>query len=191
MTNSSLKQAVAVAMLAGASVGAHATTTDLGMINENAPTSFTGTVLGGNQSFSDIFTFSLPQSNSSSGYDVINFPVDLGSVGTLSTVFSTLTLSTSGADGKEGTADDKVLKSVVLPSDGNSQEHLSLSWDQPITGQAYLTVGGVTSGSLGGLYSGSISAVSAVPEAETYAMLLAGLGLMGAVVRRRSSNKTS
>ena len=30
-----------------------------------------------------------------------------------------------------------------------------------------------------------------IPEPETYAMLLAGLGLMGAVVRRRSSRKTS
>jgi len=27
--------------------------------------------------------------------------------------------------------------------------------------------------------------VTAVPEAETYAMFMAGLGLMGAVVRRR------
>ncbi len=32
----------------------------------------------------------------------------------------------------------------------------------------------------------SFNNVSAVPEAETYAMLLAGLGLMGAVVRRRN-----
>ncbi len=33
------------------------------------------------------------------------------------------------------------------------------------------------------------SVVAAVPEPETYAMMLAGLGLMGAVVRRRSSAK--
>jgi hypothetical protein len=33
----------------------------------------------------------------------------------------------------------------------------------------------------------SIKEVSAVPEPETYAMLLAGLGLMGAVVRRRKA----
>jgi hypothetical protein len=31
-------------------------------------------------------------------------------------------------------------------------------------------------------------AVSAVPEPETYAMLLAGLGLMGAIVRRRNQS---
>lgn len=33
----------------------------------------------------------------------------------------------------------------------------------------------------------SYTAVTAVPEADTYAMLLAGLGLMGAIVRRRKS----
>ena len=34
--------------------------------------------------------------------------------------------------------------------------------------------------------AGTISFTSPVPEAETYAMLLAGLGLMGAVIRRRN-----
>ena len=78
---------------------------------------------------------------------------------------------------------------MVLPSAGNTQDHISLAWDQPITGGAYLSVNGVTSGSLGGIYSGSIA--SAVPEPESFAMLLAGLGLMGAVVRRRSSRNAS
>ncbi len=32
--------------------------------------------------------------------------------------------------------------------------------------------------------------VSAVPEPETYAMLLAGLGLVGAIARRRKSKAT-
>ncbi|MBS0299661.1 MAG: PEP-CTERM sorting domain-containing protein [Proteobacteria bacterium] len=35
--------------------------------------------------------------------------------------------------------------------------------------------------------SGTISVVSAVPEPETYAMLLTGLGLMGAAIRRRKA----
>jgi hypothetical protein len=40
---------------------------------------------------------------------------------------------------------------------------------------------------LNGTYNGTLSGltVSAVPEPETYAMLLAGLGLMGAAIRRR------
>jgi hypothetical protein len=35
---------------------------------------------------------------------------------------------------------------------------------------------------------GFTSFAAAVPEPETYAMLLAGLGLMGAVARRKRSN---
>ncbi|MEO8991734.1 MAG: FxDxF family PEP-CTERM protein [Nitrosospira sp.] len=190
MVNIFLKRAIGVAVLAGVSVGANATTTALGEVSTAVPTTFTGSVLGAQQSFSDIFTFTLSQPNMSSGYSAVNFPLNIPEVGSLGTVLSTMSLVTFGADGMQGTADDQVLKSVVLPSAGNTQDHLGLSWDQPITGPAYLNIAGVTSGTLGGIYSGSIS-VSAVPEPETYAMLLAGLGLMGAVVRRRSSRKTS
>jgi hypothetical protein len=43
-----------------------------------------------------------------------------------------------------------------------------------------------TSDSLGGsLDNVSVTAVSPVPEAETYAMLLAGLGVLGVASRRR------
>jgi PEP-CTERM putative exosortase interaction domain len=191
MVNIFLKRAIGVAILAGVSVGANATTTALGEVSSSVPTTFTGSVLGQSQSFSDIFTFTLSQPNMSSGYSAVNFPLNIPDVGSLGTVLSTMSLVTFGTDGLQGTTDDQVLKSVVLPSAGNTQDHLSLSWDQPITGPAYLNISGVTSGSLGGLYSGSIESISApIPEPETYAMLLAGLGLMGAVVRRRSSRKS-
>ena len=191
MVNIFLKRAIGVAILAGVSVGANATTTALGEVSSSVPTTFTGSVLGQSQSFSDIFTFTLSQPNMSSGYSAVNFPLNIPDVGSLGTVLSTMSLVTFGTDGLQGTTDDQVLKSVVLPSAGNTQDHLSLSWDQPISGPAYLNISGVTSGSLGGLYSGSIESISApIPEPETYAMLLAGLGLMGAVVRRRSSRKS-
>ena len=45
-------------------------------------------------------------------------------------------------------------------------------------------VTGTTSGSAGGVYLGALSA-QAVPEAETYGMMLAGLGLVGFMVSRR------
>ena len=189
MIKSSLKGAVAVAMLAGASFGAHATTTSLGTVSTDVPTSFNGVVLDNQTSFSDIFTFTLAEPNISSGYNVVNFPIDIPGVGSLGTVLSTMSLVSSGADNTQGTADDQVLRSVVLPSEGNTSDHLSLAWDGPLTGEHYLNITGVTSGSLGGAYSGSIAA--AVPEPETYAMLLAGLGLMGAVVRRRGMRKSS
>jgi hypothetical protein len=42
-------------------------------------------------------------------------------------------------------------------------------------------------GKAGSLLSQDLPVVTAVPETETYAMMLAGLGLMGAIVRRRKN----
>lgn len=48
-----------------------------------------------------------------------------------------------------------------------------------------LRIIGTKSNSLTSNYSGSVTVAAAVPEPETYAMLLAGLGLMGGIARRR------
>ena len=50
-------------------------------------------------------------------------------------------------------------------------------------GNYYLFIKGVSTGKAG--YNGSIALTSPVPEPETYGMMLAGLGLMGFVARRR------
>ncbi len=55
--------------------------------------------------------------------------------------------------------------------------------DGGLTGNYYLLISGTTTG---GTYNGNIS-LSPVPEPESYAMMLAGLGLMGFVARRRSA----
>ena len=49
---------------------------------------------------------------------------------------------------------------------------------------ASLTIVGIKSATSLSSYSGVV-AVTPVPEPETYAMLLAGLGVMGAIARRR------
>jgi hypothetical protein len=51
------------------------------------------------------------------------------------------------------------------------------------TGYKFIVLGNVT-GTLGGSYGGALAAAP-VPEAETYAMMLAGLGLVGFTVSRR------
>ncbi len=56
----------------------------------------------------------------------------------------------------------------------------NIYYDANLAGNAYL--GGQTYALNGG---GSLMAAQPVPEAKTYAMMLAGLGLMGVVVRRR------
>lgn len=56
----------------------------------------------------------------------------------------------------------------------------------PVPGNYWLNVAGSRAGSIGS-YSGNIS-VNPVPEPETYAMMLAGLGLLGFSARRRNNN---
>jgi cytolysin (calcineurin-like family phosphatase) len=57
------------------------------------------------------------------------------------------------------------------------------SWDA-VSGQVY----NVQSGTYDEMSSGG-GTIAAVPEPETYAMLLAGLGLMGAIAKRRKSKQ--
>lgn len=54
-------------------------------------------------------------------------------------------------------------------------------------GDYYYQVTGNATGTLGAFYSIS-STVTPVPEPETYAMLLAGLGVVGSLYRRRKSS---
>ena len=176
-----------MALLAGASVGASATTvTPLGAATVGIPLPFNGAVLPAGP-FTDVFTFDLPV-NGGSGYSVIAFDVPNPMV---EGSFYFKTLLTSGAlytnpDGMLYNDDDAVVSATTVI--GNS---LSLAWGPLTAGSYYLTVGGTATGTLGGLYSGAIS-VSAppIPEPESYAMFLAGLGLMGVIVRRRTRRQS-
>ncbi len=58
-----------------------------------------------------------------------------------------------------------------------------------LPGAYHLVVNGVANGSSGGAYG--VALVSGVPEPEMLAMLLAGLGIIGVVVRRKKDAKTS
>jgi hypothetical protein len=53
-----------------------------------------------------------------------------------------------------------------------------------------LQIFGTIVGTIGGAYAGTISAFAVpVPEPETYAMMLVGLGMMGFMVRRRKEEQ--
>lgn len=52
-----------------------------------------------------------------------------------------------------------------------------------VAGEYFIHIAGTASGA--GTYNGTASLVSPVPEPETYGMLLAGLGMIGFVARRR------
>ena len=183
-----LKQAALAAALAGMSVGAYAQTHEnLGTVSFSSPTIFDSVVAPTTTGFSDTFLFSVQEPNQGIGASVVDVPLTVSGF-TFDTVLATMSLVDAGANNAVGGGDDTVLRSVVLPSEGNSQDELHLTWEMPLSGVHYINVTGVTGGSEGGIYAG---AIAAVPEPETYAMLLAGLGLMGAVVRRRGMRKTS
>ncbi|MEO8297517.1 MAG: FxDxF family PEP-CTERM protein [Burkholderiales bacterium] len=55
-------------------------------------------------------------------------------------------------------------------------------------GQYHIDLFGQSTGTNGGLYAVGLS-VSAVPEPESYAMMLAGLGAMGFLARRRKTQQ--
>ncbi len=61
-----------------------------------------------------------------------------------------------------------------------------LSGNNLSSGSYYFKVEGTVTTADAVIYSGNLT-VTAVPEAETYAMLLAGLGLLGFVARRRKA----
>jgi hypothetical protein len=178
MIRSFFKHTAVVMMLTGAS-GTYATTTDLGNVNVGIPTSFSGSVLPAG-AFNDIFSFVLP-SNNGSGYDIQNFPISITGTGNFNTLLSSVSLF-SNADGILFNSDDTFLQSFAVPGGSTA----SFTWEPSIGGNMYLSVAGVANGSLGGAYNGTIS-VSAVPEPETYAMLMAGLAIIGAIVRRKTA----
>ena len=62
----------------------------------------------------------------------------------------------------------------------------SFAFNQPLAAGTYhFDIVGTVTGSGGGIYN---VAIAAVPEPETYAMLLVGLGLIGFAARRRKNN---
>ena len=107
MIQTFLKLTAVAAMLAGASVGANAATTNLGTVSFTESTTFSGVVQGSGTSINDIFTFNLEQGNTASGYSVISVfsPEEKWNV-----ELSTITLR-SNADGIVGNADDQLLAS--------------------------------------------------------------------------------
>lgn len=85
--------------------------------------------------------------------------------------------------------DNGIIKTVVgtngLPTSGvGTSDYWTLDTSWLVAGNYYLEVKGNVLGANGGSYAASLN-VAAVPEPETYAMLAAGLGLIGFMGRRK------
>ena len=69
-------------------------------------------------------------------------------------------------------------------------DHWELNATGLQTGSYYLQVDGKVIGNGGGSYGSDLTvSISAVPEPETYGMLLAGMGLLGLVARRKKAQQ--
>ena len=158
-----LKSLVAASAIACATGTALADTTfNLGPIDGQSK-SIGDSFAAGAAPFTDTYNFSLIGPNTLSGIvTTFNFMTLFG--------ISGLSLSLTGGT-LLGAATD------VNPADGYSFSGLGL-------GNYALKITGDVTGTGGGAYGGVMQAAP-VPEPETYALLLAGLGVIGFVARRR------
>ncbi|HEX8405418.1 MAG TPA: FxDxF family PEP-CTERM protein [Duganella sp.] len=160
-----LKSVVATAVLAAASFSASAATYDLGTLN---PAGFdtlfdTSADFGANEAINDTWTFTLLTPSSTSFSALQTFATSAGQIMNFSAVLNGVSF---GAPTLEA----------------GSQ---TLSWtDFLAAGQYSVSITGMT-GLAGAQYGATVSA-QPVPEPETYAMMLGGLALLGAVARRKA-----
>ena len=150
---------------------AYATT----LASVGAGISLTGSAKQG--SFLDIYFFNLSQTLGLSESVSYNNRVGLGMISGFSASLFTATGSISLLSGIDGTPGSNIT---------NNQFYIA-----SLAAGAYrLEISGIGSGSLGGGYSGSLTAVPApapllaVPEPESWAMMFAGLALMLIRVRQ-------
>lgn len=127
-------------------------------------------------SFSDFFSFTLGGTTSLSAVAVAN-----NNTNALHIVQGTVSLY------EDVTGPDQLIGSFKFNGKSGDDAH---SFANLVAGSYYYLVNGKAVGQSGGVYS-LTSAVAAVPEPESYALLLGGLAAIGLVVRRRNGNERS
>jgi hypothetical protein len=166
------------------SVFANASTKSLGTLTSNDRSSITRTV-GNSSSFTDVYNFTL---SSDKTYDLVfdfgasNYKTTGSRSGTFAyNLYSGTSVTSGTALTSCTTSCFSTNLSVTEFAAGNYS--LVLSGKGEKSDSKYLTTSlGITSHTIPPI-------VGSVPEPETYAMLLAGLGLMGAISRRRKAKQ--
>ena len=175
------KKAAVATLLTGVAIAANAATYALGTITVGgAPASFNAFHSGsGLVAFDDDFTFSITSPGITGG-SVVSF-----------SAFPLFGAEFTGANLYAGTP--VPMPGAPLATATGTLTSLSFANTATPIGSYFFRVTGASPNgvSVGAAYSGSISVAAApVPEPESYAMLLAGLGVMGAIAVRRNKRKT-
>lgn len=161
----------ALSLVAGLSfsTGAYAETHSLGTLSSVDDLGQTFTFSKTKGGFNDTLTFNLDSlSNLTAGVGLFSFNLTKNNISSLSMALF-----------------DQSGTSIAVSHGGEEFTINNLH-----AGGYYANVSGNAIGTKGGTY-GVTFAVSPVPEAETYAMLLAGLGIISLIGRRRRQNSAS
>ncbi|PKO55669.1 MAG: hypothetical protein CVU28_05660 [Betaproteobacteria bacterium HGW-Betaproteobacteria-21] len=144
---------------------------DLGTIN--APAYFSEVIQKSIGAFSDTWSFTIATPTYSGG-SVSNLAISIPGLGEL---FNISNLSV-----KLFTSTNLLLSDLAV--NPGSTDQIKVGSGTFLPGSYYFNVAGNANGTFGGQYVFAVTTLP-VPEPETYAMLLAGLGLVTVMARRR------
>ena len=198
-----ISKTIAVAALAFAAMGAQAELVTNGSFEANAQAAGTFGIYNNLTGWTGNTNIELRNNRAGAAQDGVNF-VELDTTSNMSMSQSItgsglyeLSFWYSAREGRPagdnglgysfGDLSGSVLMTTAGAAAGNVWQHFTGLVN--LSGPTVLTFTAMGTSNSFGASIDNVSVTAAVPEPETYAMLLAGLGLMGTIVRRRKANQ--
>ena len=174
------KSLACVAALATASLNVQAQSITLDYSTITPPATFSQVLQKNVGMFSDTLKFTINTPTFSAG-SVSNLAITIPNFGN---IFNITGLSAQ-------LWSDAAVDTLIYDLDTNPLSTADLKTGSGVfqPGSYFFKVSGTANGSFGGQYVFAVTTLP-VPEPESYAMLLAGLGVMGAIAARRNKRKT-